>query len=101
MHFIIDKFSKDVWCVPSKNKNDQTKVNEFLKNLTGSKRKPTKLESDRAAEVHNIVFQKFLKVKIIHHYSQVTDKCPSIAERVIRATRNLLRNLHFWQAALL
>ena len=32
-----------------------------------------------------------LKAKIIHHYSRFTDKVPSIAERVIRTVRNLLK----------
>ena len=32
-----------------------------------------------------------MKVKNIHHYSRFTDKGPSIAERVIRTLRNLLR----------
>ena len=37
----------------------------------------------------NSIFQNFLKVKNIHHYSWFTDKGPSIAERVIRTIRNL------------
>ena len=32
-----------------------------------------------------------LKSKNIHHYSRFTDKGPSIAERVIRTVRNLLK----------
>ena len=32
-----------------------------------------------------------LKAKNIHHYSRFTDKGPSIAERVIRTVRNLLK----------
>ena len=37
------------------------------------------------------MFQKLLKSKNIHHYSRYTDKGPSIAERVIRTVRNLLK----------
>ena len=51
-------------------------------------RKPNKIESGRGAEFYNSVFQKFLKGKNIHHYSQFTDKGPSIAERIIRTIRN-------------
>ena len=32
-----------------------------------------------------------MKIKNIHHYSRFTDKGPSIAERVIRTVRNLLK----------
>ena len=49
-----------------------------------------KLESDRGAEFYNSIFQNF-KNKNIHHYSRFTDKGPSIAERVIRNIRNLLK----------
>ena len=33
-----------------------------------------------------------MKSKNIHHYSRYTDKVSSIAERVIRTVRNLLKN---------
>ena len=59
--------------------------------LTTSKRKPLKLESDRGTEFYNSIFQNFLKLKNIKHYSRFTDKGPSIAERVIRTIRNLLK----------
>ena len=59
--------------------------------LSKSKREPLKLESDRGAEWYSSVFQNFLKVKNIHHYSRFTDKGPSIAERFIRTIRNLLK----------
>ena len=88
---IIDNFSKYLWAIPLKNKYSQTITNEFSKILTKSKRKPLKLESDRGAEFYNSIFQNFLKSKNIHHYSRFTDKGPSIAERVIRTLRNLLK----------
>ena len=53
------------------------------------------MESDRGTEFYNSIFQNFLKVKNIHHYSPFTDKAPSIAERVIRTIRNLLKKLVF------
>ena len=50
-----------------------------------------KIESDKGKEWHNSIFQNFLKVKNVHHNSRIRDKVPSIAERVIRSIRNLLK----------
>ena len=50
-----------------------------------------KLESDRGSEWYKNIFKNFLKSRNIQHYSRFTDKCPSIAERVIRTMRNLLK----------
>ena len=88
---IIDNFSKYLWATPLKNKYSQTITNEFSKILSTSKRQPNKLESDRGTEFYNSIFQNFLKSKNIGHYSRCTDKGPSIAERVIRTLRNLLK----------
>ena len=88
---VIDNFSKYLWAIPLKNKYSQTITNEFSNIITTSKRKPIKLESDRGSEFFNSIFQNFLKSKKIHHYSRYTDKGPSIAERVIRTIRNLLK----------
>ena len=88
---VIDNFSKYLWAMPLKNKYSQTITNEFSNILTTSKRKPLKLESDRGTEFYNSIFQNFLKSKSIHHYSRYTDKGPSIAGRVIRTIRNLLK----------
>ena len=92
---VIDNFSKYLWAIPLKNKYSQTITNEFSNILTTSKRKPLKIESDRGSEFYNSIFQKFLKSKNIQHYSRYTDKGPSIAERVIRTVRNLLKSLYF------
>ena len=89
---IIDKYSKYLWAIPLKNKYSQTITNEFSNILTKSERKPLKLESDRGTEFYNSIFQNFLKLKNIHHYSRFTDKGPSIAERVIRTVRSLLKD---------
>ena len=88
---IIDNYSKHLWAIPLKNKYSQTITNEFSNMLTKSKRKPLKIESDRGLEFYNSIFQNFLKSKNIQHYSRYTDKGPSIAERVIRTIRNLLK----------
>ena len=88
---MIDNFSKYLFAIPLKNKYSQTITNEFSNILTTSKRKPLKLESDRGTEFYNSIFQNFLKSKKIRHYSRYTDKGPSIAERVIRTLRNLLK----------
>ena len=88
---IIDNFSKHKWAIPLKNKYSQTITNEFSNNLTASKWKPLKIESDRGTEFYNSNFQNFLKSKNIHHYSRYNDKGPSIGERVIRTVRSLLK----------
>ena len=104
---IIDNFSKYLWAIPLKNKYSQTITNDFSNILTTSKRKPLKIESDRGSEFYNSVFQNFLKTKNIQHYSRYTDKGPSIAERVIRTVRNLLKKPLFlsrnadWRSELL
>ena len=88
---LIDNFSKNLWCIHLKNKYSQTITNEFSKNSTKSKRKSFKIESDRGTEFYNNIFQNFLKSINIQHYSRFTDKGLSIAERVIRTVRNLLK----------
>ena len=88
---VIDNFSKYLWGIPLKNKYSKTITDEFSKIITTSKRKPLKLESDRGTEFYNSIFQNLLKNKNIRHYSRFTDKGPSIAERVIRTVRNLLK----------
>ena len=72
-------------------KYSKTITDEFSNILTRSKRKLLKIESDRGTEFYNSIFQNILKLKNIHHYSRFTDKGPSIAERVIRRVRNLLK----------
>ena len=79
-----------MWAIPLKNNYSQTITNEFSNILTTSKRKPLKIESDSGTEFYNSVFQNFIKINI-QHYSRFTDKGPSIAERVIRTLRNLLK----------
>ena len=88
---VIDNFSKYLFAIPLKNKYSQTITNEFSNILTTTKRKPLKRESDRGSEIYNSIFQNFLKSKKIQHYSRFTDKGPTIAERVIRTLRNLLK----------
>ena len=58
----MEIFSEFLWCVFLK-KNAKTKTNEFSKSLTGSKGRPSKLESARRTEFYNSLFQHFLKRK--------------------------------------
>ena len=88
---VIDNFSKYLWAIPLKNKNSKTITDEFSKILSTSKRQPHKIESDRGKEWYISILQNFLKSKNIQHYSRFTDTVPSIAERVIRTMRNLLK----------
>ena len=88
---IIDNYSKYLWALPLKNKYSQTITDEFSNTLKTSKRKPIKIEPDRGSEFSNSFFQNFSKLKNFQHYSRFTDKSPSIAERVIRTVRNILK----------
>ena len=88
---VINNFSKYLWVIPLKKEYSQTITTEFSNMLTKSKRKPLKIESDSGSEFYNSIFLNFLRNKIIQHYSRFTDKGPSIAERVIRTLRNLLK----------
>ena len=49
------------------------------------------IESDRGGEFYSAFFKNFLKTQNIHHYSRYTDKGPSIAERVNKTIRNMLK----------
>ena len=64
---IIDIFSKYLWCVPLKNRNNQTISNAFSNILSTSKRSPLKLESDRGKEWYNSIFQNLLSNKKTRH----------------------------------
>ena len=80
-----------MWATPLKNKYSKTITDEFSNILSSSKRSPLKMESDRGAEFYNSTFQNFLNTINIQHYSRFTDRGPSIAERVLRTIRNLLK----------
>ena len=60
---VIDNFSKYGGTVPLKNKNAQTIEDSFENILTNSKRRPNLIESDRAREFYNNIFQEFLEKK--------------------------------------
>ena len=53
---IIDKFSEYSWAILLKNKNVETKTNEFSNVLTKTRRKPLKIESERGAEFYIMFF---------------------------------------------
>ena len=80
-----------MWAIPLKNKYSQTITHEFSNILSTSKRRPLKIESDIGADFYNSTFQNILKVNNINHHSRFTDKGPSIAERIVRTIRNLIR----------
>ena len=80
-----------MWAIPFENKYSLIITQEFSNILSTSKRRPLKIESDRGADFYNRTFQNILKVNNIHHHSRFTDKGPSIAERVVRTIRNLIK----------
>ena len=91
----IGKFSNCLWAIPLKKKNSQTITQEFSTIISTSKRSPVNLESDRGADFYNSIFQKLLKSKSIQLYSRFTDKGPSVAERVVKTIRNLIKKQVF------
>ena len=64
---IIEKFSKNAWCVLLKTIIAQTIAQEFSNNPTTSKRSPLKIQSNRTAEFYTSMFQKNLERKNSHH----------------------------------
>ena len=88
---VFDNFSKCTWCNPLKNKYARTIKGEFSKKITTIKRKPNKIDSDRGREFDNNIFHTFLKPNNIHQYSRFFDDGPSIAKRVKKSIRNLLK----------
>ena len=80
-----------MWAIPLKNIYSQTITQEFSNVLSSPKRSPLKIESDRGAEFYNSVSQNLSKSKNLQHYSRFTDKGPSIAERVLRTLRMLIK----------
>ena len=88
---MIDIFSKFFWAIPLRNNYSKTKTDELSNILATSKQKPLKIESNRASEFYKSIFQIFLKNKNFQQYSRFKDKGPSIAKRVIRTVRYLLK----------
>ena len=84
-----------MWAIPVKKKYSKTTTQDFSNILSAAKQSPLKIESNRGADFYNSIFEKFLETKNIQHYSQFTDKVPSIADRVIRTIRNLLKKRVF------
>ena len=92
---IIINFSKYLWAIPLKNKNIQTITNELSNVLTESKRRPLKTEPDRGAEIFISIFPNFLRSENSQQYCRFRDEVSSIAERVTRTVRNLLKKSVF------
>ena len=60
---LIDNFSKCTWGIPLK-KKASTKTNKFSKNLSKSKRRPVKIQADRAAEFYNFFLETSKKLNL-------------------------------------
>ena len=80
---------------PWKHKNSKTVTREFSNIITKSERKPFKLESYWGAGSFNSIYKNFLKCKNFHKYSRFIHKGLSIAERLIRTVRSLLKKRVF------
>ena len=87
----LDNFPNLVSAIPLKNKYGEKMKKEFLNILTKSKRSPIKIKPDQGAEFYNCYYQKIPKSKNFHRNSRFTDKCLSIAEKVIKTIRYLTK----------
>ena len=74
-----------------KNKNSETITENFSNILTSSKRPPIKLENERGKEWYKPILRNFSKEKFLQPYSRFRDKETSLAERLIKTIRNLLK----------
>ena len=81
----IDLLSKNVWVIPTKEKNKTSIVNAFKKII--SKHKPNKIWVDQGSEFYNKSFKHFLKIKNVEMYSTYNEG-KSFAERFIRTLKN-------------
>ena len=88
---IIDNFLKFGWNIPLKNKNAQTIKDSFENILKSSKPKPNLIESDRAKEFYNNIFQDFLNKNNFKLYSRNSSYGAVFAERFNRTIRDLLK----------
>ena len=95
LFIIIDNFSKYFCCIPLKNKSSKRITEEFSNILLTSKTIATQNRKRQRSGIFHTIFQNFFKSKNIQPYSRFTDKGPSIAERVLRTIRSLLKNAMF------
>ena len=101
--WVIDNFSKYVWVVPSKDKQDVSIVNTFQKILNDSAsseakskrrrqsqskvRKPNRIWVDKGSEFYNNYFKKWLRDSNIKMYSIHNEGKSVVAERFIRTLK--------------
>lgn len=87
--FVIDCYSKYLWCKPLKNKSGQVVTKAFQEILEGG-RIPNNLQSDLGLEFYNKTFSDLLKRHNINHYSTYSVKKAAIVERSIRTIKSIL-----------
>ena len=101
--WVIDNFSKYVWVVPSKDKQDVSIANTFQKILNDSAsseakskrrrqsqskgRKPNRIWVDKGSEFYNNYFKKWLRDSNIKMYSIHNEGKSVVAERFIRTLK--------------
>ena len=78
----IDIFSKYAWVVPLKDKKGSTMVKALSQIL--SKRKPTKLQTDKGSEFFNRDVKKLLKEHEVHLFATQNETKASVVERFNR-----------------
>ena len=92
---IKHNFSKFGWTVPLKTKNAVITKDSFENILISSKRSTNLIETDCGKEIHNNIFQDFLKKNNIEIYSGNSSYGAVFAERFNRNIRDLLKKIVF------
>lgn len=81
---VIDVFSRYAWAEPLKRKRGENIISAFKKIFKKSKRKPTKLQTDKGTEFLNKDFQQFLSENNIYHFTTDQDPKAALVERFNR-----------------
>ena len=83
---VIDVLSKYAWVEPLKDKKGLTVVQAFNRILK-DKRKPQKLQTDKAKEFYNQAMKTWLKDNDIHHFSTGGDAKAAVVEQFNRTLK--------------
>ena len=86
--YVIDVSSKYEWVKPLKGKKVETVLNDFIKIVNKSNRKPNKLWVDQRRQFYNNLMIKWLDSNDISMYSTHNEGNSVIAERFIKTLKS-------------
>ena len=85
---IIDCFSKYAWAIPVKTKSAQSITSAFDALFDYTKRRPTRIQTDKGKEFLNTQVQSLLKSYNIHHFTSNSDQKAAVVERFNRTLKS-------------